>query len=289
MAVTPASHSAGNYANGAASTIGDTTTSSIAAGRKVIALVSWYGGESLTSLSGGGLTWTVDVVSPGSGARAAIVSADAPAGLASGTTITATFSGGTFALGIGIASCDGLVTNAAGAVDDTDAAYTAPGVAAPFWSTSLTTTNANDVLIGGGFISFESSGVAPTSPASEIYEWAASNNTQQLIYREVSAAGTYTLGSSWTFQRESAAAAVAYKLAPVGTDYAAAGTVAAVSATTGTVAAHHAVAGTVAAVSGARGSASPTGAAVPPVTRTATVAAESRVVTVPAEYRTVGA
>ena len=72
-----------------------TTSAAAVARSRVFVFVTWNNAtRTLTSLSGGGLTWTVDVqAKDSSNTHGAIASASAPAGLVSGTALTATFSG----------------------------------------------------------------------------------------------------------------------------------------------------------------------------------------------------
>ncbi len=81
-------------------TIAMTTTNTVAAGHFIVGFVAQRLGGSfpLSSVSGGGLTWNVDLTEPGTSGQttsSGVFSAQAPSGLASGTTITATLSGST--------------------------------------------------------------------------------------------------------------------------------------------------------------------------------------------------
>jgi hypothetical protein len=81
-------------------TIALVTSNTVAAGHYIVGFVSQrLGGQfTVTGVSGGGLTWTVDAVEPGVAGQTtstSVFSAQAPAGLASSSTITATLSGST--------------------------------------------------------------------------------------------------------------------------------------------------------------------------------------------------
>lgn len=218
MAVSPAAISPGQYASGAAGSIADTTNATVASGRKVIAAVFWYGSASLSSVSGGSLTWTVHTGSQSTGTanRVCFASADAPSGLASGTTVTATFStGGQYALGIRLASCDGLELNASGGLDTS--AATAAG-STTNWSQALTTSNATDVIFGHCWVDFYTAGMAATAPATEVFDWTNADGSEaELVYTEVSSAGAQTIGGTFSGARTNTRSAVAFKLASAGT------------------------------------------------------------------------
>lgn len=208
--VSPAAISAGTYGSSGATTVAEATTSAVTTGNKVIAFVFWFGAASLSSVSGGGLTWTVHVTSTGTAHRVAIASADAPSGLASGTTITANFSTFADARGIRLVQCDGLVTNAGGAVDGTGSNPSASTTTN--WSVSLTTTTANDVVFGCDWADFYTAGMTATSPATEIYDWTTSDGSEShAVWKVATASGANTIAGSFTGARTNAAAAVAFK------------------------------------------------------------------------------
>lgn len=284
--VTPASISPGVYtALDTAATIADTTTSSVAAGRKVIAVVSWYGSQTLSSVSGGGLTWTVHGQTSGSEYKMAYASADAPAGLASGVTITATLSGSAFARSLNLSSCDGLELNTNAPVDGSN--FPAPAFLDSAWSVAVTTANATDVLFGAAWVTFLApSGMAATAPATEVYEWADSDNgVHQRVYTELSSTGSQTIGGTFTATKTLVAAAIAFKTAaPVDPhEGSAAGTFAFVGASSGARTSSGSATGAVTWAGAVVDSAST------PASRTRIVAAEPRVMLVPAESRTAGA
>src|SRR4029079_858221 len=145
--------------------------------------------------SGGGLTWTVDrqQKAAGNNSRVAIASAPAPSGLASGIVLTATFSGPVVHGLIAAASFTGIATTSA--VDATGSA-TATGTA---WSASVTTTNANDLVIGFTTIDANATSTA-AAPNTEIhdfgnasyYGWASS------VYRIESTTGAKALNGTWS-------------------------------------------------------------------------------------------
>jgi hypothetical protein len=210
MAVTPTSHSAGAYHSGFATTVADTTTSAVGAGRKIIAVVSWYGTAASVTLSGGGLTWTPRVQSGGTTRKAAIITADALTGLASGTTITATFSATTEAKSLRIFSCDGLMPEGIGY----DTGIAGADGTATSWSNTITTANADDVVFGFTWADFYTSGITPTSPATEVAEWTDTDGgSREFVYYETNSTGSMTIGGTFSGSRNNVSAAIALKKA----------------------------------------------------------------------------
>lgn len=210
---TPTSHSPGVNTEATATTIADTTTSSIAAGRKVFAAIGWFGNVTVTGVSGGGLTWTVNASSPGAGViHTAIASADAPAGLASSTVITATFSATCFARAIRISSCDGLALNPGG-VDAIASTTLSSGVGS--WQQNITTVDTNTLVFGVALIDAYAGAAAATGTGVfELYDWPGtdSNTVYHAVYRN-SAVTSSGVGGTFTGTKDKCSAAVAFKLA----------------------------------------------------------------------------
>jgi hypothetical protein len=182
------------HENIGSSTMTMTTTAPAAAHTRVFAFVTWNATGTITSVSGGGLTWTVDRQAQDSADNhGAIVSADAPAGLASGTVITATFSG---LVGHGLIAAASFSGISPTSPPDGTNSSTQSGVAT--WSASVTTANANDLVIAWSAIDADTTST-PTAPSVEIhdfgdidlYAWGTS------AYRIASAAGTTTVGGTW--------------------------------------------------------------------------------------------
>jgi hypothetical protein len=85
-----------NSGGGSSNTVTLTTSATASAGTRIVVWASAYAiTNTVDSCSGGGLTWVRDLnVSPGSNnPQGAFFSADAPAGLPSGTVLTVTYSG----------------------------------------------------------------------------------------------------------------------------------------------------------------------------------------------------
>lgn len=198
--------------NAAGASIAITTNVTVAAGGFVVMLVSWFDAAvTLSSGSGGGLTWTVDQQQANGSDRLGVMSAPAPAGLASSTTITANFSASA-AGGRAIGGCSFTGVDSAGATDGKS------GNTSNIWTTAtLATANANDLLISAAMSDGVNGGATATSPATLLTAWgdATANTTWALIYRIVSSTGSYSLTGAWTPTNGTAGASiiVAYKAA----------------------------------------------------------------------------
>jgi hypothetical protein len=174
-----------------------TTTAAATAGSRVFVFVDWtQSTRTLTSVTGGGLTWTVDVQAKAtnSNIRQAIASAPAPSGLPTNTVITATFSGSVVHGLISGVSFTGI---ASATPVDVTANATQGGVTA--WSCTLTTTNPNDLVLGWSTIDANATST-PTAPSTELhdfgdinyYGWATS------VYRTETTTGAKTLNGTWS-------------------------------------------------------------------------------------------
>jgi lysophospholipase L1-like esterase len=189
------------------------TTAGAAASRsRVFVFLTWNNGtRTLTSVAGGGLTWTVDVqAKDASNNHGAIASANATSGLASGSTITATFSG---SVGHGLMSGASLTGIASTFPLDAAASSVQGGVAG--WTAGLTTTNANDLLLGWSSIDTSATSI-PTSPAAEIHDFGDQwfNEWSTSVYRIETSAGAKTVSGLWSRATGSSAnvtVAAAYK------------------------------------------------------------------------------
>jgi hypothetical protein len=172
-----------------------TMSAAAVANSRVFVFVNWNSSSgTLASLSGGGLTWTVDAqAKDASNNHGAIASASAPNGLASGTKLTATFSG-TVANGlIAAASFTGIATSSP---LDVTASNLQGGVAA--WTGSVVTTNASDLVLGWSGIDANTTNT-PTTPNVEIYDFGDSNlwEWSNAEYRIETTTGTKTVNGTW--------------------------------------------------------------------------------------------
>lgn len=208
---TPTTIGAGGYAHGFGTTITDTTTSAVTAGNKVIAFVAWWGGAggALSSVSGGGLSWTIDQQGSGSSYRCALVSADAPAGMASSTVITATFSVTSEDRQIRMVQVDGLDTTTA------DGSAFLPVTGTGSFSIALTVGTTGDFVLGAGWTDGDFTGATWTAPATEIgTDWSNSggggSGSYSWAYKTSVSAGAQAMAG--TYLGNFAGVAAAYKV-----------------------------------------------------------------------------
>lgn len=209
------------FADPGSTTIALTTTSAVASGGFIIVSVGWFNIVSLSSVAGGGLTWTVDkqgqdgVNGPAS-CSAGIASAQAPSGLASGTTITATFSGSAVARNISASSFTGIKTTTP--AEASDGPKGSGGSATTAWAT-------NSVALSGGSLLFatsynETSDVSNTVTAPSLQAVIVHNTASGLssvsCYRIESSAGNYSVAGTWGGSVKSTTVAVAYLAAAGG-------------------------------------------------------------------------
>lgn len=190
-----------------ASTIAVNTTQTVASGGFIVANIGWWTTTTtLSSVSGGGLTWAIAVQGKHSSANpaAAIAYAQAPSGLASGTTITATFSGSSNGRQIGLISFTGVATSSP--VDTTAAVASASNVSA--WATGSATLAAGSVLVGASHMDPNGTSTI-TSPSIEALDWTDGANTGMTAgYRIEAAGGSVTVAGDWSVGGGSATATV---------------------------------------------------------------------------------
>jgi hypothetical protein len=123
----------------------------------------------------------------------AIASASAPTGLAAGTVITATFSGSVTHGLISAASFTGIAsTNPV----ERSGTNTQRGVAA--WTDSVTTTNANDLVLGWSGLDAVTTST-PGAPNVEIHDFSNTvfGQSGTSVYRIESTVGAKTVNGTW--------------------------------------------------------------------------------------------
>lgn len=195
------------------STAAFNTSSAVASGGFIVLCVGGWNVTSLSSVSGGGLTWTIDKqghAADPANPLVAIVSAQAPSGLASGTTITATYSASATAPSIGGMSFTGVATSSP--VDGTPVGPT--GVATAAWATASYSLTAGSVLIGTSW-NEELAGSTP-SAGTEAWDLDLSGSGQVVNYRIEGSAGSYTVGGTWSGAQKNTTIGVAYLAAAGG-------------------------------------------------------------------------
>ncbi len=203
----------GTHVENVGSTTMKMTTSAAAASKtRVFAFVTWSNAtRTLSSVAGGGLTWSVDEqVKDAANFHVAIASASAPTGLPSGTAITATFSGSVNHGDMAAASFAGIAaTNAVDAV----ASNAQAGVAG--WNVGLTTSNPNDLVLGWSTIDAVTTST-PIAPNLTIDSFNQLNFYSSVTdaYQIDIANGQKTVNGTWASSSGSTAdatVAVAYK------------------------------------------------------------------------------
>jgi hypothetical protein len=195
--------------------IGFNTTSTVAAGGFIIVQVGGFTGSATVlsvANSGTDLGWTINKqgrpASP-SADLVAIASAQAPSGLASGTTITATYSAGVAARQIGGSSFTGVATSSP--VDGTPTGPTGSVDVQP-WSTASYTILAGSLIYATCYTeSGNYTNTAVNGSQAILMPNAASPTAQVGMYRVESSAGSYTVSGSWSSIARAANIAVAYK------------------------------------------------------------------------------
>jgi hypothetical protein len=219
MAITLDVANVGTGESDGSATVALTTGATVAVGARIfVGVGADVSGADLTvtSISGGGLTWviegTLSDTTIGYGAGVALAYADAPAGLASGTTITATWSVAPFNSVIAASSYLGI-----SGTRDVERTDTLAATAA--WVTgSLTTSEAGEMVITA--LCSRLVGTAITSaPSSGVEDQDFDGATQGeliLLQRRIEAtAGAYTLAGTISATPESTVAVTAaYKAAP---------------------------------------------------------------------------
>lgn len=180
-----------NTVSGASTTVTLNTASTVPSNSFLVLEVGWFhSSATLSSVSGGSLTWNIDKqLHGGVNDNLAIVSAQAPSGLASGTTITATFSASVDGRSMGGYSFTNVASSSA---LDVVAPGSTANPASTWDSTSVSTTNANDLLIGVGTIDGTSTTMTPGTGYTELLDWNnAADQTYEIIYRNVTSTGSY--------------------------------------------------------------------------------------------------
>lgn len=199
-------------------TIAFTTNQNVASGGFIVLDVGWGDAtKTLSSVSGGGLTWTIDkqgVAANGSNAGAASVSAQAPSGLASGTTITATYSAATVGRAIGGTSFTGVATSTP--LDTSSGPTDFSSTTA--WTTASTTIANGSVLIGISHCTNTNDTSTITAGSTEAQDFGGGAGTfgQTVGYRIQATGGAFTVAGTWSGSEQGTTIAAAYKVAAGG-------------------------------------------------------------------------
>jgi hypothetical protein len=171
-----------------------TTTATVPAGDTIIVGTGAFNSPNRTmAITGGGLTWTNDKSAANGGDFAAIHSGPAPAGLASGTVLTCTFSAG----------CTGPVIAAASFPNfqstPPDTSSSATPAAAAAWAATAINTTVTDTVVGLAWGDTPSTSSTPTAPWVEAFDTtdAGSGEELTLVYQESVASGSYAPAGTW--------------------------------------------------------------------------------------------
>jgi hypothetical protein len=188
-----------------------TTTNAVASGGFIVLGVTCAAASSLTSVTGGSLTWTINKTNNTTGALDEyIVSAQAPSGLAASTVLTANYGVSTAARGMAGVSFTGVADSSP--VDTTLGPKQQAAVTA--WVTDAVTILAGSVLVnfngtdGGALTSV----TAPSVEDADANAGAAAFGVW-LGHRIESAAGSYTIGGTYASSLDVTLIQVAYKAA----------------------------------------------------------------------------
>jgi hypothetical protein len=201
--------------NGASqTTVALTTTSAVASNGFIVLGIGWFGSTFLVSgVSGGGLSWSVDKQGVTSSIGTALVSAQAPSGLASSTTITVTFTGSVDVPTIGGTSFTGVATSSP--VDGTPLGPTEVTTAA--WSSGSYTIAAGSVIVATNWTEGVVTGNTPTAPSVEAWDVVTSDSDATVLEYNIQASdGSYTVEGTWNAAHKNQNVAVAYLAASGG-------------------------------------------------------------------------
>lgn len=205
-------------AGSTASTVTFNTTATVPPGGKVVCFVGWFGTATLSSGSDNGtvpLTWRVAVQVVNASNSFGIMEADAPQGLASGTTITATFSAatpdsryiaGVYAAGVQSGAAITTRTDTTGTTSWTTGARTIPNGGIAFGGCredGISTTNTaagsftevHDFNIAGdsAMCSEWRYGIGSSNPVAGTWAAAPTNNAAAIVVWAMAEEGTATV------------------------------------------------------------------------------------------------
>lgn len=198
----------------AASSVSFNTTAAVASGGRVVLICGrWQlASTSTMSITGtGGLTWAQDHTVSSGTLRISVFSAPAPAGLASGTTLTVSFSTASNDTIIGAGSFLGIDTVGTVVAFNGGAASTAA------WSSASVAATSGNALIGGAFCDGLNATSTPTAPGVELFDRNIVGQSESLVEQyKLSVAGSDTIAGTWSGAVSHVAIGVAYKAAAAG-------------------------------------------------------------------------
>lgn len=186
----------GNQSSG--TSVNLTTSAAVAAGATIVLGVgSFIGGVPAHSISGGGLTWATAHTSTSGSLRGSLFYAFAPAGLASGTTLTVS-AGSTGDWLIGAGSWLGVDTS--GTLANALTGFNAVAASTAAWATGTIAAGAGNLMVSVAFE--DGSGTATsttTAPALELVDVANAGQAEALTMGyKLSASASDSIAGLWS-------------------------------------------------------------------------------------------
>lgn len=205
--------------SGAGQAISLVTTQPVAPGATISLAILWNADTTpLSSVSGGGLSWSIDRNALGGdvgGNRMAFATALAPVGLAAGATLTASWPGGFGGNGLFIAGMSLLGVKTTSPLDGTPPVNTAVA-GSTAWTSNTQAMQAGSVMVGVVSAGATTGTNTPNSPQLESAEYAdvPNSNAYVMQYRIEPNAGTYAISGVFSATANISAANAAYLVAP---------------------------------------------------------------------------
>lgn len=193
MAITIDQADIGGASAAATSTsIAFNTTTTVSAGGDIFLLIKSRNDVTVTTIAGGSLSWTQDASSFSSPDLIVLARARAAAGLASGTTITVTFSDTTPNRIVEGCSFVGLST-----ASPEDSGGSFADATASFTSVAMDPVSSNSLILTAVTLDTDQ-GLIPDAPSLEAFDKGASFDYRlSMLYRIESSTGTYTNGGTY--------------------------------------------------------------------------------------------
>lgn len=196
-----------------AATLVLTTTAAVAPGGLIVLAFGTFGATTVSSVSGGGLTWTEDIGFVGASTRTRIITAFAAAGLAPSTAITITPSGSTGGPTAVAASFLGGANNTEAQTGGNDNASSTSWLGG-----SIVTTGASDLVVGAAYTATRTTtntGAGGFTGGASFTSGNADGETCALVYQLNCVPGTYQPGGTWGAASVASAATSSYEAAAV--------------------------------------------------------------------------
>lgn len=197
-------------ATGVLSTTFD-TTATVAVGGMLVVLNGRFNAGTPTAtmaVSGGGLTWVNTLLGTSGNMKLYISTALAPAGLASGTTLTVTQSSGTGDITLVASSYLGLASATPTAQNSTATATTA-------WASGTVGAANGDLLVGGAWGDGSLVTSTATGPGVERVDFnSATTNESVTLIDKLTVTGSDSLAGTWSATIDAIGAAASFTASP---------------------------------------------------------------------------